>query len=127
MKRYIKFNFKESLLDPGLSEAREFVFRDYAKLNDKWRIKSHTGIKQPDLFSTIKKVTNKFNSYNTESSKFTVDDLTKDYIKEHIIYFPKNRYKDTDFARRVYTEGLGLNTLPLIYQKEIEHFIKFGN
>jgi hypothetical protein len=127
IKRYEKFNFKESLFDPSLFEAREFVYRDYAKLNDKWMIHAHEGIKKPDLFSVIKKVTKKFNSYNTESSKFTADELTKYYIKDKMDSFHKSGVKDTDLGRKYYIEGSGLDTLPAIYQKEIEHFIKYGN
>lgn len=109
-------NIIESLTNPDLNDAYEFVFRDYSKLYNKWMSGGAKGNK-PDIFPIFKKVVKKFNSYNTETSNFSLDELIQSYVDY--------RYDEIQKAKLpiMKIQYYGLDTLPTKYLGKIKKFI----
>lgn len=100
---------KEALTDPGLDEAYEFVFRDYAKKQNKWMLVAHKGKPAPALLTVIKAVTKKFNGYGTQSSMFSWEELTTAYQKHQLKHVVKGK---DDNAKQIFAKSFGFETLP---------------
>jgi hypothetical protein len=117
--RFEKY-IKEGIIRAGLAEASVFIFQNYQKKYSNWMPKAFKGAKKPDLLPVIKSVTKKFNSYENEESKFTIDELINYYIDYQIKDY---RSKQTPEARRYYIESFGFDTLPDKYKNKINKFI----
>lgn len=100
------------LYNPGLDEAREFVFRNYVKRYNPWLLKAHLGVKKPNLSPVLKSVTKKFNSFGNPEAQFTVDMLTKYYIADRLEGFEAPGGTAPATVQRQYRlEAYGLETL----------------
>jgi hypothetical protein len=115
-----------SLFDPGIGEAKVFVFEQYAQKLSKWMETSHLGKSKPKLESTIRVVTKHFNEFNTPSSMFSAIKLTESYVQDVINDFDdgKGYVENSPRTRRVHIEAMGLDTLSGETRQIIEHFIQ---
>lgn len=117
-----------SLFDPGLAEAKVFVFEQYAKKLSKWMEAAHSGKPKPRLETTLRSVTKHFNEFNTPSSMFSVNELAESYVQDSINDFENGKgYKENSpRTRRYHIESVGLDTLEDDVKQLVDNFIESG-
>lgn len=84
----------ENVSTPDIYDAFEFIFRDYAKLYDKWMPIAFKGVEKPNLLPVIKKVHKKFIGFKSENFNYSVDELVNNYIKYQLNNVPQNANKN---------------------------------
>lgn len=117
-----------SLYDPGVGEAKVFVFEQYAKKLSKWMETSHFGKPKPKLESILHSVTEHFNQFNTPSSMFSTAELTESYVQDIINDFAdgKGYVENSPKTRRIHIESVGLDTLTGETKLIVDVFVQSG-